>query len=152
MSDGSGRAALLRALCSGPTPPGVLAYLDGDVVGWCSVSPRTSYRRLVRSRVIPKVDDQPVWSVVCFVVRPDHRGRGVARALLGGAVDVARENGVAMIEGYPADNQGKRLNRGFAYTGTRSLFEGAGFTKVADTTSRTGGVLRVVMRKSLVGK
>jgi GNAT superfamily N-acetyltransferase len=103
----------------------------------------------VHSRVIPVVDDQPVWSVACFVVRPGHRGQGVASALLTGAVDFARAEGATILEGYPANNAGARLSSAFAYTGTRTQFEKAGFAKVADTTSRTGGVLRVVMRRAL---
>jgi len=151
MKTGHGRENLLRALCAGPIPPGVLAY-DGDTaIGWSSVSPRSSYHRLVHSRVIPVIDDQPVWSVICFVVRPGHRRKGVASALLTGAVDFARAKGAAILEGYPADNAGARLSSTFAYTGTRSLFERAGFTKVSDTTSKTGGVPRVVMRRALGG-
>lgn len=141
------RASVMRELCAAPVPPGVLAYLDDEVAGWCSVSPKSSYHRLVHSRVIPKVDDQPVWSVVCFVVRPGYRRQGVASALLDGAVEFARHEGATMLEGYPADNAGKRLNGAFAYTGTVSLFERAGFAMAAATTSKTGGVPRVVMRR-----
>jgi N-acetylglutamate synthase-like GNAT family acetyltransferase len=69
--------------------------------------------------------------------------------LLRGAVDFARAEGAAILEGYPADNAGARLSSAFAYTGTRTLFEKAGFTKVSDTTSKTGGLPRVVMRRAL---
>ena len=149
LRDGTSRRAVMRELCSAPVPPGVLAYLGGQVVGWCSVSPRSSYHRLVHSRVIPTVDDQPVWSVVCFVVRPGFRRQGVAVGLLEGAVAFARDEGAGILEGYPADNAGKRLSGAFAYTGTRSLFERVGFAVVANTTSRTGGVPRVVMRRDI---
>ncbi len=149
LKSGTSRRAVMRELCSVPVPPGVLAYLEGEVVGWCSVSPRSSYHRLVHSRVIPTVDDQPVWSVVCFVVRPGFRRQGVAVELLEGAVAFARDNGATILEGYPADNAGKRLSGSLAYTGTRSLFERVGFAVVASTTSRTGGVPRVVMRRDI---
>jgi hypothetical protein len=69
-------------LCAGEIPPGVLVYVDGEIAGWCSVSPRTSYHRLVHSRVIPQLDDEPVWSVVCFVVRAPFRRQGIAGHLL----------------------------------------------------------------------
>lgn len=143
----------MRGLCSAPVPPGVLAYQDddddADAVGWCSVSPRSSYHRIVHSRVIPKIDDQPVWSVVCFVVRPGFRRQGVATALLEGAVAFAREQGATTLEGYPADTDGQRISATYAYTGTRSLFERAGFTVVSETTSKTGGMPRVVMRRDV---
>ena len=149
LKSGADRATVARQLCADPVPPGVLAYLDGDVVGWCSVSPRSSYYRLVHSRVIPKVDDQPVWSVVCFVVRPGFRRQGVATALLDGAVAYALDQGATTIEGYPADNDGQRISASLAYTGTRSLFERLGFSAVAETASKTGGMPRVVMRRDV---
>ncbi|WP_061961893.1 GNAT family N-acetyltransferase [Demequina flava] len=145
----SARADVARELCSAEVPPGVLAY-DGDkVVGWCSVSPRSSYHRLVKSRVIPHVDDQPVWSVVCFVVRAGHRRQGVAGSLLDGAVEFARTHGATIIEGYPSDTGGARMNTTSAYVGTRTLFERHGFEFASDTKSAAGGHPRVIMRREV---
>jgi len=149
MKQAASRASVMRELCAAPVPPGVLAYRHDEVVGWCSVNPRSSYHRLVHSRVIPKVDDQPVWSVVCFVVRPGYRRQGVAAALLDGAIAFARDEGATVIEAYPADNNGKRLSGAFAYTGTVSLFAAAGFVVASETKSKTGGVPRVLMRRSV---
>src|SRR4029079_9143191 len=74
-------------------PPGLVAF-DGDrAVGWVSLGPRTDFERIVRSRVIPTIDDRPVWSIVCFAVATTARGQGVARALLDAAIDHARERG-----------------------------------------------------------
>lgn len=145
----SARAEVLRELCGEDIAPGVLAYRGGDVVGWCSVSPRSAYHRLVRSRVIPKLDDEPVWSVVCFVVRAGHRRQGLAGDLLDGAVEYARSHGVGIVEGYPADTEGARIDTASAYVGTRSLFERHGFAKASDTTSKGGGRPRILMRRSL---
>ena len=47
------------------------------------------------------------------------------------------------------DNHGDRVDPTMAYVGTRKLFEDAGFTKAADTTSVSGGFRRVVMRLDL---
>lgn len=143
------RADTLRELCGEDIAPGVLAYRGDEVVGWCSVSPRSAYHRLVRSRVIPKLDDQPVWSVVCFVVRAGHRRQGLAGVLLEGAVDYARSHGATIIEGYPADTGGDRIDVASAYVGTMSLFERHGFTKASDTTSKGGGKPKVLMRRQL---
>ena len=77
---GKERPAALQALCARETAPGVLAYIDGLPVGWCALGPRSEMGRLQRSRTIPLVDDLPVWSIVCFVVRPGFRRRGIARA------------------------------------------------------------------------
>ncbi|MFN3865451.1 MAG: GNAT family N-acetyltransferase [Demequina sp.] len=143
------RADTLRQLCSEDIAPGVLAYRDGQVVGWCSVSPRSAYHRLVRSRVIPLLDNEPVWSVVCFVVRAGHRRQGLAGVLLDGAVDYAHSRGATIIEGYPADTGGARIDVASAYVGTVSLFERHGFSKASDTTSKGGGKPRVLMRRTL---
>jgi GNAT superfamily N-acetyltransferase len=60
-------------------------------------------RRLERSRTIPRIDDLPVWSIVCFDVRPGYRRRGIATALLSGAIDYARAHGAIGVEAYPTD-------------------------------------------------
>lgn len=138
-----------RAATSGPAPGLVAIDEDGKMVGWVSLGPRTDFERLERSRTIPRLDDRPVWSVVCFVVGRRARGRGVARALLEAAIGHARANGAPTLEAYPADPGDARLPATAAYTGMLPMFEAAGFTKVADTTSRTGGAPRVVVRREL---
>ena len=143
---GRARGEFVKALCARPVAPGVLAYDDGEVVGWAAVAPRSELP-YARSRKIPHIDDLPVWSVWCIRVRPGHRGQGVSRALLEGAVDYARSQGAPAIEGYPVDNRGERVDLTMAYVGTRAIFERAGFSKVADTDSVSGGFPRVVMRR-----
>lgn len=102
-----------------------------------------------RSTKIPHVDDLPVWSAWCVRVRPGHRGRGIAHAALVGAVAYAQSQGAPAIEGYPVDNKGQKVDLTMAYVGTRSLFEGVGFTKATDTDSVSGGFPRVIMRLDL---
>jgi GNAT superfamily N-acetyltransferase len=145
---GPARGEYVRELCGRPVAPGVLAYDDqGDVVGWAAVAPRAELP-FERSRKIPHVDDLPVWSLWCVRVRPGHRGKGVAHALLEGAVEYARSQGAPAVEGYPVDNAGAKVDLTMAYVGTRSMFERAGFTKAADTDSVSGGFPRVLMRRS----
>src|SRR5690606_18659956 len=103
------------------------------------------YHRLAKSRVIPHVDDQPVWSVVCFVIRAGFRRQGHAGALLDGAVEYAKSRGATIVEGYPADVGADKIDLSSAYVGTLSLFERHGFAKVADTSSKGGGKPRVVV-------
>ena len=129
-------------------PLGVLAYDDGEVVGWAAVAPR-SETTFATNRTIPHVDDLDVWSVWCIRVRPGHRKQGVSHRVLQGAVDFARDAGAPAIEGYPVDNRGKKVDLTMAYVGTKRLFEKAGFTKAADTTSVLDGFPRVVMRLDL---
>jgi GNAT superfamily N-acetyltransferase len=145
---GPARGEYVRKLCSREVAPGVLAYEDEQVAGWAAVAPRAELP-FARSTKIPHVDDVPVWSVWCIRVRPGHRGRGVSHALLDGAVAYARSQGAPAVEGYPVDNDGRKVDLTMAYVGTRSLFERAGFAKLSDTGSVSGGFPRVLMRLDL---
>ncbi len=147
---GEARGEYVRTLCGDDHGPGVLAYENGEVAGWAAVAPRSELP-FARSRKIPHVDDQPVWSVWCIRVRPGYRRRGISHELLAGAVDYARSQGAPVVEGYPVDNQGEKVDLTMAYVGTRRLFEQAGFTKAADTDSVSGGFPRVLMRRDLTG-
>jgi ribosomal protein S18 acetylase RimI-like enzyme len=138
-------------------PPGLVALQrpgdDGDdgaerAVGWVGFGPRIDFQRVVRSKVIPAIDEQPVWSIVCFAISPSARGRGLGAALLGAAVGFARAHGAPAVEAYPVDLEpGERISSASAYTGTLAMFERAGFRIVADSASdRTAHHRRVVVR------
>jgi GNAT superfamily N-acetyltransferase len=145
---GPARGDYVRTLCNRKVAPGVLAYEDGEVVGWAAVAPRSELP-FARSRKIPQVDELATWSVWCIRVRPGHRGRGISHALLAGAVAYARSQGAPAIEGYPVDNRGEKVDVTMAYVGTRTLFERAGFTWAAATDAVSGGFPRVLMRMNL---
>ena len=127
------------------TTSGLVAYLDGEPVGWCAVEPRTAYPRLLRSNRVPwegrtedKTDDG-VWAVTCFVTRTGFRRRGVSRALARAAVDFARQRGARALEGYPMTTKDVLL--GELHVGTQGIFAAAGFAEVSRPSRR-----RVVMR------
>ena len=145
---GTARGDLVEQLCRQSPPPGVLAYDGDDVVGWAAVHPQAD-TSFATNRRIPHVDDLDVWSVWCIRVRPGHRKQGISHHLLRGAVDFARDNGAPAVEGYPVDNSGAKVDLTMAYVGTRRLFEQAGFTHVADTSSVLNGFPRVLMRLDL---
>jgi GNAT superfamily N-acetyltransferase len=144
------RAQYMRDECAQDPGPGVLAYVDGEAAGWCSVAPRSTYRRLMHSRTIPFVDERDAWSIVCFVVRPAFRRRGLMHELLEGAVAHASASGAEVVEGYPVVvDGGDRVDIISGYVGTSRLFEAAGFTQAAQTTGHSGGRRRVVMRREV---
>ena len=122
--------AALRALVDAGHPPGLIGYRGNVPVGWVSIGPREEYARLKRSSVMKPVDEQPVWSVICFVVPAEHRGQGVARALLNGAVAYAKKNGATLIEAYPVDKP-TRSNDDSMWFGAKSMYDKAGFKEVA---------------------
>ena len=146
---GRARGEYVMKLTRRAVAPGVLAYDDGQVVGWAAIAPRSELP-FARSTKIPHVDDLPVWSVWCIRVRPGHRGKGISHHLLAGAVAYARSKGAPAVESYPVDNRSDKVDLTMAYVGTRKLFEDAGFTKAADTRSVSGGFPRVVMRLELL--
>ncbi len=128
---GEANRRAMREIVRSGVVPGIIAY-DGVVpVGWCSVAPREDFTRICRSPVIGPIDDEPVWSVACFVVGRSARGRGVMRALLSAAVGHAAGHGARIVEGYPKDTAVKHYSAADLYVGTVSLFEAAGFTEAA---------------------
>jgi len=129
--------------------PGLIAYRNGEPIGWVSVGPRDDYPRLQHSRVLGPVDDRPVWSVVCFVVAGSARGQGVARALLGAAVVYARDHGATLLEAYPADTGGQRVPAAHAFKGTVPMFEGAGFEVVERRQTNRTSAPRPIVRREL---
>ncbi len=145
---GPARGERVLELVHQDPPPGVLAYDGGEVVGWAAVHPRAD-TSFAKNRKIPHVDDLDAWSVWCLRVRPGHRGEGISHHLLAGAVEFASAHGAPAIEGYPLDNEGAKIDLTMAYVGTKRLFERAGFTKAADTTSVLNGFPRILMRLDL---
>ena len=75
-------------------PPGLLAFDDDLVVGWCRLTPRDALPWLNQSWRLKQVDEVPVWSLSCFYVRKGFRSKGVASALISAAMDYARAAGV----------------------------------------------------------
>ena len=138
----------LRALADRPIAPGLVA-LDGErAVGWVGLGPRGEFERLTRSRTIPRLGGNDVWSIVCFAVSRSARGRGVGVALLDAAVEYAAASGARMLEAYPVDGpDGGVLAAASAFTGTLPMFERAGFAVASETTSTAGGHPRVVVRR-----
>ena len=140
---GSERKAGMKALVEAGPPPGLIAYVDGEPAGWVSLDPRERFTMLQYSRMYVPVDDQPVWTIVCFVVGRQFRRRGLMAGLLDAAVHYARENGARAIEAYPSEPEDAL--KGYAgFMGIRSVFDRAGFQEVARL--KNG---RAVMRKVL---
>jgi GNAT superfamily N-acetyltransferase len=147
------RALRLRAQtnCGQPratTTSGLVAYLEGEPVGWCAIEPRPAYQGLLRVYRVPwegraeDKADESVWAVTCVFARAGFRRRGLAYALARAAVDFARERGARALEAYPMlTRPGEDITWGELHMGTHSIFAAAGFAQVAHPTPR-----RVVMR------
>lgn len=138
---GEGNRQAMKAIVESGQVPGILAYYKGKPVGWCSVAPRESYGSLERSPVLKRLDDEPVWSIVCFFVAKDYRGKGVAEELVRGAVEYVRSQGGKVVEAYPTVPRGGRLSPVSSYMGLPEMFERVDFVKCAHPSKR-----KVVMR------
>ncbi|MFT3957093.1 MAG: GNAT family N-acetyltransferase [Piscinibacter sp.] len=77
---------------------GVLAYFDGQVIGWCHAGPWSMYPML---RDLPEADTASLGVIFCFVVAPEHRGNGVASALLDAACRELRARGLTAVQAKP---------------------------------------------------
>ena len=141
--------AVLASLTRREPAPGLIAYRDGRAVGWVSVGPREDYARLERSKVLARVDDRPVWSIVCFVVSRKLRGQGIAQALLRAAVDYARDHGATLVEAYPVDPSRGRVPAASAYMGPLGMFERAGFEVAERRQWNAASPVRPIVRRAI---
>jgi GNAT superfamily N-acetyltransferase len=119
------RVAALERLVRANVPVGILAYAQARPIAWCSIAPRETCTALERYRALARIDDSPVWSVVCFFIDAAFRRRGVRTGLLRAAVSYARSCGAALIEAYPPTPRGL-----YGYMGSAALFEACGFRDV----------------------
>ncbi len=134
------RLAMEQVIQSGRVP-GILAYHDKQPIGWCSIAPREQFPVLDRSHTLKRVDDQPVWSIVCFFISRTYREQGMCRALIDAAIEYAAANGAHVIEAYPLVPERMKDPTIEGYMGLVPTFEKAGFQVVVQRSQR-----RPVMR------
>jgi GNAT superfamily N-acetyltransferase len=127
---GEGNKKGLKKIVESGEIPGILAYVKGEPIAWCSVAPRERFPVLERSRILKRVDEKPVWSVVCFFVAKPFRQKGITVELLKAAIEYAEKQGAEIIEGYPVEPKKGKMPDVFAWTGFASAFRQAGFVEV----------------------
>ncbi|UYN90725.1 MAG: GNAT family N-acetyltransferase [Anaerolineales bacterium] len=126
---------------------GLVAYLDGEPVGWCAVAPRLDHPNLVLNRMLSTGRDEDladpgVWAATCFIIRKGYRGRGFTYELARAAVEFARRRGATALEGYSMiTHPGQTITWGELHVGSYNIFVAAGFKPASQPSKR-----RVVMR------
>lgn len=135
----------LKAIVDSGHVPGLIAYVDDQPAGWCAVGPREDFDHLEHSNALKRLDDLPVWSMPCFYIDKNHRGKGIMHALLQAAISYAASQGATLIESYPAPGD-KKISSAEAYKGLASLFSKAGFVEIKRVSTA-----RVIMRCSVDG-
>ena len=127
---GEGNKKALKRLVDSGATLGILAYAKDQPVGWCAVAPPETFARLERSRILKRVDEEPVWSVVCFFVAKAFRRKGISVKLLKAAVNYAKDQGGKIVEGYPVEPKKDWKPDPFVYTGLASAFRKVGFEEI----------------------
>ena len=110
---------------------GLLGYLDNQAVAWCSVAPRERFTSLDRSRVLKRIDDKAVWSIVCFFIRKGHRKQGLMLAMIQAAIEYVRSRQGRIIEAYPSVIRSPKAPPVTIYMGTPDIYRQAGFVDIA---------------------
>jgi predicted GNAT family acetyltransferase len=138
--DGPHRKRQMRQRVDGGVPVGLLAY-DGETpVGWVSIAPRDTYRKLGGPEA---AKGESVWSIVCFFVPRERRGEGMVRRLIAAAIDHARAGGATIVEAYPVEE----ASPSYRFMGFVSVFADAGFAEVGRAGSRRH-VMRLKVERS----
>jgi GNAT superfamily N-acetyltransferase len=127
-SDSSRRKAAMAGRVEHGVPIGLLGYIEEQPVAWCSVAPRSTYRRLVSNGT----PDEGVWSIVCFFVLKPYRGAGLTKRMLAAALKHAREHGATVLEAYPVDAD----SPSYRFMGFVPMFQEAGFHEIGREGSR----------------
>lgn len=136
-ADNAARKKALHETVLKRTPVGLLGYVGGEPVAWCSVAPRETFVKLSDDQ---DDEEEGVWSVVCFFIRRDQRKSGLSGKMLDEAVKLAKKRGARVVEAYPVDPE----SPSYRFMGFVSLFKERGFTAAGRAGSR-----RHVMRRGL---
>ncbi len=127
--------------------PGILAFANGEPIAWCSVAPRETFASLERSQTLKRVDEEPVWSIVCFFVAKPYRRQGLMVMLLRAVIDYAKANGAKIVEGYPVEPRDNYLPDVSSFTGLVPAFKEVGFVEVLRRSEK-----RPIMRYFIEGQ
>ena len=132
---GEANRRAMQALINSARAPGVLGYLDGEPVAWCSVAPRADYRRLQQSRTMRPVDDTAAWLIMCLFVAPPQRRSGLSVEMIKAACCFAQASGAPAVDAYPIVPKSHDVPAIFASQGTLNAYLEAGFSQIAQPAS-----------------
>lgn len=127
----------IRARIESGPPPGLLAFEEGQAVGWMQIGPRSDVpefnnaRRASAPLETTDAADPRVWVISCFFIRTKARGRGLTHQLVGAGIDFARRSGARALEACPMD-QSNDTRSGSLYVGSTRVFERAGFSRAVE--------------------
>lgn len=144
---GEANRQAMKAIIESGQKPGLLAYSGKQPVAWCSVAPREKFPALERSRILKKLDDEPVWSISCFFIHKDYRKQGLSVRILEAVIEYVKQQGGNIVEGYPIEPKKGKTADVFAWTGVAAFFIKAGFVECARR-SETRPIMRNYISRS----
>ena len=107
-----------------------LVYEGGACVGWCQYGPPAEIPRIHNQRAYEKDAGAPRdWRITCFFVGKGHRGKGVGRTALRGALDQIARAGGGTVEAFPDATEGRKVSVGFLFNGALPMFKREGFAR-----------------------
>jgi ribosomal protein S18 acetylase RimI-like enzyme len=122
------RAAVIKLISEGRMK-GYLAYSDNRPIGWCNVNDRSNYQALKKIYQIDVDPNEKVCSIVCFLINPDFRRKGISKILLEKIIDDYSNQDYDYLEAYP-DKDGRSCEKN--YKGHLSLYENNDFKIIAE--------------------
>jgi len=128
---GEGNRRAMKEIVKSGEIPGIIAYRNCEPIGWCSLAPRERFHSLNRSPVLKRIDKTQVWSIVCFFIAKEYRNKGITINIIKAAIDYVRRKGGKVIEAYPTDPRGRRLDPVSSFMGLPSVYKQAGFVECA---------------------
>ena len=131
----------LKTLAQQQKPLGILSFTNGQVSGWCSVSPRKSLKRLENSRLFKPTDNSNTWSITCLYIARNYRKQRLSVRLVQQATQFAFSQGADYVEAYPISSSEKSKPDVFVYVGLESSFAQNGFQTI-----RKASATRLLMR------
>jgi GNAT superfamily N-acetyltransferase len=113
-----------------PIPPALVFDEQGRAQGWCQYGDPEELERVKHRRAYEaEPPARPDWRIQCFYVDPRHRGQGIARAALEGALEQIAERGGGRVEAISEVTTGRQAHGRFLFSATVELFEQYGFTR-----------------------
>ena len=109
-----------------------LVFDDDDTArGWCQYGRPEELGRIKHRREYEK-DPPPLadWRITCIFADRTHRGQGVARLAVEGALEQITAAGGGRIEVISEITSGRSAPGRFLFSATAELFESLGFTRV----------------------
>jgi hypothetical protein len=109
----------------------ILVYTGNECVGWCQYGSPAQIPNIKNPAAYARgLILLPDWRIGCMFTDNGHRGSGVARTAVSGALQAMRDAGGGLVEAYPEQVEGRAPQRGaYFHTGPETLFEEIGFTR-----------------------